>query len=501
MVSLDRSTLAEITDNDIAAEYTLTHLLDMITEGSTRDLLAPLGESLGSDKILSLWDDIYHSNKSKINKVLDNIEMSNREKFGPRSIAKPWSSRKEKFYSTFGYGEDLDLPVPKSDNSLRLRPLSITEATKYLKNSTNSGLPYLRKKVAVKPFIVDKFHSTYGRFPAVLFTRTQEGGKTRDVWGYPISDTLGELMYYRPLLSYQSKAHWRAALLSPKSLDKAMNLVLKQNKLNDQYLVSSDISGYDNDCKFSLQKTAFNYIKSLYMKQYHSDIDVIFSRFNTIPIVCPDGVITGPHGIPSGSTFTNEVGSIIQYSVYDSCGCVDMRTIQCQGDDGIVSTSNPDVVFQQFEKYNLKINVDKSDVSKEYCTYLQFLYHPDYVGSDNLIGGVYSTYRALNRIIHLERFIDLSKEDIDGKDYFAIRTISILENCKHHPLFKEFVHFVWTLDKYKLHTSDLGIRQFVDLKRRQEGKDVSFSVYTYGDEIRSIKDFETFKLISEFNRK
>jgi len=451
-------------------------------------------------EILSGWDDIYEQGKSKVNSVLEKIEMSNRSKYGPRSIAKPWSERREKLYSSFGIGGEYEqILVPNLGIPGRLRALSIENALDYLKNSTNSGLPFMMRKSKVKDQVISEFTNLYGKYPAVLFTRTQEGGKTRDVWGYPIADTLFEMRFYRPLLSHQVKQPYRAALRTPSALDLSVNKLMSNNKERGQILVSGDVSGYDDDNKRFLQRRSFTGIQNLFQPQFREEIDICFDRFNTIPIVTPDGILSGSHGIPSGSTFTNEVGSISQLAIFDSCKCVSMDDLQLQGDDSISSTSDPDVVFEAFRNCGLKINEDKSDVSRDYCTYLQFLYHPDYRLPNGIIGGIYSTYRALNRIVHMESFDDISKEDISGAEYFAIRTISILENCKHHPLFKELVKYVWSLDKYKLKTSDLGIRKFVELKRMKEGKDVRFSNYTYGDDIEGIKSFETFKILKELN--
>jgi hypothetical protein len=501
-VKVIRTNIAELTNGDIQAENSLSRLLDRTTVGSSKVFLSPIANNITPEEALSGLDRLFESRETQINAALGKIEMSNRDKFGSRSEARPWSSRREKLISSFGRGETYgDILVPSLGQPGRLRPLTINEAAKYLKNSTNSCLPFMRKKSSVKDIVLKDILKYYGKYPCVLFTRTQEGGKDRIIWGYPIADTLVEMAYYRPLLKHQIIQPWRAALRSPESLDEAINKLMSNNKARGRYLISGDVSGFDDDAKYFMQEIAFSAVKSLYQPQYSGKIDEIFNRFNTIPLVTPDGIYTGQHGIPSGSTFTNEIGSIIQYSIYSHSNTVTMDDIQIQGDDSVGSTANPDAVFQSFANAGFKINEAKSDVSDVYCTYLQFLFHPDYRTTNGLIGGVYSIYRALNRIFHLESFDDISKEDISGKDYFAIRTISIMENCKHHPLFKEFVTYIHKLDKYNLDFSDLGLRQFVELKRRQEGKDIKFTNYTYGDDISGIRNFHSFKLLEELNVK
>ena len=206
----------------------------------------------------------------------------------------------------------------------------------------------------------------------------------------------------------------------------------------------------------------------------YDEINYIADRFLNIGLVTPDGIISGPHGVPSGSTFTNEVDSIVQYLVASNCSSVDTNYCSIQGDDGVYFSSDPDDLFSCFEKVGLDVNKDKSLVSNSTVNYLQLLYHSDYNRGDNLVG-VYSTYRALIRLVYPERFEDFSKDDISGKDYFAIRSISILENCKNHPLFKEFVNYVYKLDKYKLSFSDLGLVNYIKRINRQEGKDITFT--------------------------
>jgi len=502
-VKVVRLDIDKLTNGNVQSRNILTRLLDSIVSGNEVNFTSPIANDNNPSDILSGWDEVYNDNLSKINNVLDKIEMSNRSKYGPRSIAKPWSERKEKLYSSFGRGGTYpQLDVVKLGPTKRLRALTVDNAMKYLKNNTNSGLPFMVKKGRVKEETLRWFKDLLAvNSPCVLFTRTQEGGKTRDVWGYPIADTLNEMRFYRPLLELQSKNPSRAALRNPRSLDEAINKLMRFSRQNNLYNFSSDVSGYDDDAKLFVQSIARDSIKPLFQSEFADEIDVCFDRFNTKGIVTPDGILTGPHGIPSGSTFTNEVGSIIQLSVLNSARRVYTDLCQVQGDDGVVPTSDPDEVFSAFELAGFKINEEKSDVSREYLVYLQLLYHPDYFDhSTGLISGVYSTYRALNRIVHMERFDDISEEGISGKDYFAIRTISILENCKHHPLFRELVRYVHSLDKYSLATSDLGIRAYVELRRKQEGKDVSFTQYNYGDDIAGIKNFETYKLIAEFNR-
>jgi len=238
-VKINRLDLDELTAGNLQSRNSLTRLLDRIVKGQDEVFMSPIAQNATPEEILIGWDRLFERGRSKINSVLDKMEMSNRAKYGPRSIAKPWSERREKLYSSFGIGGNYNqIIVPNLGTAGRLRPLDIDKAAQYLKSSTNSGLPFLMRKGNVKDRVVSDLSNLYGKYPAVLFTRTQEGGKTRDVWGYPIADTLVEMKFYRPLLNHQVKQTWRAALRSPRSLDEAMNKLISDNKLRGQYLVS-----------------------------------------------------------------------------------------------------------------------------------------------------------------------------------------------------------------------------------------------------------------------
>ena len=169
-----------------------------------------------------------------------------------------------------------------------------------------------------------------------------------------------------------------------------------------------------------------------------------------------------------------------------------------QGDDLVLLLRELDfdVVEQRYSKGSLPFNVDKSVVSKDYCLYLQNLYHIDYL-KNGVIGGIYSTYRALNRIIYQERWSEFEDYGLDGIDYYSIRTICILENCKHHPLFREFVEFIYKLDKYSLRYSRNSINKYNDMLGNSSCTE-GFMNNQYGDNVSGINRFETVKLLNSF---
>lgn len=419
---------------DLDVTRRLSSLLDRIRFGDSAIITSALGKDNDPQSVLASWDEIFKSKSDLMNSPLIDIELNNRGKFGPRSIAKPFEARKDGLRNHYS-DKQAKLPFDiysglKEPVKGRLRPLDLSKAVKLLKNNTNSGLPYFTKKGKIKDRLSKRMEFLLNRKdPCILFTRTQEGGKTRNVWGFPVADTLEEMRYYAPLLDFQRKLSWRSALRGPEDVDKAVTDLLLRAKALNRSIISGDVSAFDENIVLELVRASFYYISVLFQSDFRAGLDRISERFSSIGIVTPDGIATGYHGVPSGSTFTNEVDSIIQYLICMSTGFIRAEDLQIQGDDLLVAIDDNNIP-ELFKKYNLSyipLSDEKSDVSKEYCIFLQCLYHLDYL-NNGIVGGIYPTYRALNRILYQERWSDFEDYDLSGIDYYSIRTISILEN-------------------------------------------------------------------------
>jgi len=470
-----------------------------IQNGNKDVYTTPLGKF--SSDILSEWDEIFQANSNLINSNLLRVEESNKAKFGPRSVSVGWPLRRESLYDYFHKDKEVNSVkrlICEESNKGNLRPISSENALNYLKLNTNSGLPYYTNKGSIKNRILEDIQNgTNTDYPCVLFTRPKESGIPRNVWGFPVADTLKEMRFYRPVLEYQKLRKWRSALIGPEEVDLAMTGIIDRGVGSSRKLVSIDFSSYDATVSKSVSSAAFGYIKSLFQPKYHEEISSIENRFQTIPIFTPDGVIEGYHGVPSGSTFTNEVDSIAQYLIATSLDFVQIDNMQIQGDDGAYSLSSQyevDRLLDRFESFGLKLNRDKCNIAEDHLIYLQLLFDPYYRNSSGIIGGIYPTYRALNRICFQERWSSFEDYQMMGKDYYSLRTLSILENCKHHPLFKELVKFVYTKDKYKLEFSEDSLAKFVRMNESGSGSSDIIQNH-YGDNPRGITSFESYKIL------
>lgn len=489
---------------DKGPSQSLSLQLSRILKGNTEVYRTPFLKDWSVEELQTHLDRMFEmandSTGHKLEAMLETVELNQRKKMGPRSIAKPWLERiknVDEYYSEYT-GSVFFEPTSATGN---LRPVRLDTAIESLKNTTSSGLPFLRKKGVVK-FIYksQKFERIYWREdPCMLYTRTQEQGKTRIVWGFPMADTIVEMMYFLPLLQYQKRLPWRAALVGPNAVDDEVTKLFHLSQLEDRTLMSIDFDLYDASVKPELQQSARNYIQSKFqdiksnLTGGYSMIPHIFDRISNIGLVTPDGVRKGPHGVPSGSTFTNEIDSIVQKAVSEYTVNNDEKIIQ--GDDGLYSTLDPDRLVHDFESAGLSVSREKSYISKDYCVFLQNYYSRGYSRDGKLVG-VYPLYRAWNRLVFMERWQDFQDYELEGRDYFSIRAISILENCRNHPYFENFVLMVANLDKYSLKFTNKGLKLYQRMWKDSKGAG-DLIKNQYGDDINGLSSFRTVRLLRE----
>jgi hypothetical protein len=469
----------------------LTRTMQSVIEGSDSVVLTPLGENNDPESLLSDVQSMLDGSSDITDRLME-MELQNASKFGPRSIAKPWSERKKdtlKYFDSHDYIDESNI-VAQPGYASRLRPINFDKAVDKLWNSTSAGLPQLKRKGLVKQdYSEGKWREELSqRLPCVLYTRTQEERKTRDVWGYPMCETVREMRFFAPLLEQRKQLFERAALLGPDAVDIAVTQIFEAAK--GKKLVSIDFSGYDRTIGSKLQERAYSVIASYFQRDYIDEIREIAKVFNSIGLATPDGVLNGPHGVPSGSTFTNEVDSIAQVEAASDFKDKYVQTYyQVQGDDGVYVSEDPEGLFEGFQAHGLSVNSDKSDISVDYAIYLQ-RYYDKYYKTD-IIHGIYPIVRALLRLVYMERWTDLKKLGVSGKDFFSIRAISILENCKHHPLFREFVKYIRDLDDTNLTFDSSSLKAYIEGLENKSGGLVN----QYSDLVTGINQFETTKLL------
>lgn len=462
-----------------------------IMKGSKLVLITPAAERAGPNNIFEAWSQVFEANSSRMNKELLELEKKQAGKFGPRSIAKGFSSVSENVFNSF---EPVNINTSRLRSFRRrngnLRPTSLLISSQSTRSNTQAGAPTLEKKGLERENTVRDFKSLYDKnLPMVCAVRTQEQEKTRIVYIYPYADIMQENRYFLPLFERLRTETSFAAFNGPDAVDAAVTKMLLFVKDNPQFVCfSGDVSNFDDSVKEQLQTSGFEEVKSYFQASFHDELDEIAARFgHSKPLVLPDGTVRiGWHGIPSGSNLTGIIGSIVNRQVLN----LPDHLCQIMGDDFIAITDNSTDIFKRYGEVILNTEESKTDIKPFSFVYLQRLHHLDYM-VDGVAHGIYPTFRALNRLVYPERRSNFDEFDIKGRDYFAIRSLSILENCKYHPLFEEFVKFWLSYEKYKVPRKS-SIAAFLRMQKSNVAP--LGTTNQYGDAVSGIYAWESYKI-------
>jgi hypothetical protein len=235
---------------------------------------------------------------------------------------------------------------------------------------------------------------------------------------------------------------------------------LFDTKGSDDVVVCTDFTKFDQHFNQHLQDAAKQVIASLLtndpnQSKYAKDAwlaRVFPIKFN-IPLMCSENLMyKGQHGMGSGSGGTNfdecMAHKCLQFEAAQDAHQVLNPHSMAYGDDGILTYPGitAEQVIQTYTRHGQEMNATKQYVSKHDCVVLR-RWHGDNYRVNGTMVGVYSTFRALGRLLAQERFYDPDKWN---PGLVTLRALSILENCKWSPVFHEFIDFVMTGDKYRL---------------------------------------------------
>lgn len=121
-----------------------------------------------------------------------------------------------------------------------------------------------------------------------------------------------------------------------------------------------------------------------------------FDHVFTDPLITPEGLLEGLHGMPSGTTFTNELDSCYNEVLVEAFKYlpsqvtngiqVELETVTDQGDDmvllfHVVNSQSPvdeevikEILSKGYEAMNMTVNPKKQMVSQSKCEYLKRLH-------------------------------------------------------------------------------------------------------------------------------
>lgn len=280
---------------------------------------------------------------------------------------------------------------------------------------------------------------------------------------FPFGVNVCELQVYQMGIDVAKRIGFCPAWEGMDAVDRRVTKLFDTKGKRD-LIVCTDFSKFDQHFNKDMQNCAKSILTSLLNTSSYSRmwLENVFPVKYMIPLAYDYGMIRrGLHGMGSGSGGTNFDETLthraLQYEAALSHHQKLNPNSQCLGDDGMLSYPGITVedVTQVYSSHGQEMNLDKQYASEHDCTYLRRWHQDDY-REDGVCVGVYSTYRALGRLCEQERYYD---PEVWGPRMVALRQLSILENCKYHPLFNEFVEYCMKGDKYRL---GIDIPRFFD---------------------------------------
>ena len=291
----------------------------------------------------------------------------------------------------------------------------------------------------------------YLEHPAILLFRNYNN-KTRPVWMYPMSTNIVEGSFTQPLKEMLMK-HTSLRFFSPWRGYEEVSLDLTE-AYNDGYVISaSDFSHTDAHFTKWAMLEVYDVIKFAFQESEWKDLKQSMLHVVDIPLVVgPDKWIIGAHGVSSGSNWTNDVETYMDFIIacYLKLKGLVTDPFSAIGDDMAHKQSSFNKNFaKQVSQICIRggfdVNAEKVTNDLDDVKYLQRYTFRGWVSKYRtlngtpLLRGVYSTIRALNSSLNPEKF---HSPKLWSKDMFAVRQFMILENCIDHPLFEDFVIFV-----------------------------------------------------------
>lgn len=467
-----------------------------VEKGQPKVWTAPFAGDKSIQEVMDDWNTVLVSIRDTWPSLYD-FEIDLSKKVGPLSVQLPLSERIE---DVMHYYEDIHLSSTALNPSAikavvsefsKIRGLRIRDqrsTVDRMKLSSNSGTPFWTKRRNV---VYDSFPCTtmtyMGRHPdvttwlpesgqrgydtpAAIGWRGQEGGpneadvKQRVVWMFPFSVNINELQVYQPLIEACQHFNLVPAWVSMDAVDKDVT-DLFDTKPGDDPVVCTDFSKFDQHFNPDMQDAAETILRGILAptKENRDWLANVFPAKYYIPLIwellkpsatCYPGVscFEGRHGMASGSGGTNAdetlVHRALQYEAAINHGAKLNTHSMCLGDDGILTYPGITVeqVIETYQSHGQEMNPSKQYVSTQDCVYLRRWHHKDY-RERGICVGVYSTMRAIGRLRFLERYMD---PEVWSPKMVALRQLSIIENCNHHPLREQFAQFCMKRDKYRL---------------------------------------------------
>nr|UAW00507.1 MAG: RNA-dependent RNA polymerase [Porcine picobirnavirus] len=425
-------------------------------------------------------------------------ELDMMHKVGPLSYQRPLKERIPDLTAYYSLARDskavpdeaVEALLSAWPNLRNLRMRGQKQTLERMKLSTNSGAPYFTVKRRVVESLlpyslefdgdrtwIQHLPNWDGRLTATLGWRGQEGGPTVDdvkqrvLFMFPFVANLEELRVYQVLIEQCQKYGYVPPWLGNEATDAAITRLFATKDPKD-LIVCTDFSKFDQHFGPAMQQAALRVLEGVFTHdaQFTEWVEKVYPIKYKIPLNYNwEWFATGEHGMGSGSGGTNGDETcghkVLQYGVARAHGAGLNPNSMALGDDGVLSYPGITVadVVAYYTQFGLEMNPSKQYAKTDECIYLRRWHHKDYIVNGVNVG-VYPTMRALGRLRYMERRFN-TKGPV--KKLFAMRQLSILNNCQYHPLGREFVKFCLSKDKYRLGYDIPGFFDRLDREYRE----------------------------------
>jgi len=367
-----------------------------------------------------------------------------------------------------------------------LLPLTYGEAARTIPQNTSPGLPFIqtvpgKKKGEIIDLYLDQLKADWDEigngkrhFPlpdCAAFARSCIGGptdnKVRPVWAYPVSVVIAEAMFATPLIEQLTQQNiFKHSAYGMEMMKGGMQWLDSQMKRARRVdpgckFILTDYSAFDSTVPAWLIRDCFAIIKKKMVvpansKYYTECFRKIESYFINTVIRNSDGRrFAKDHGIPSGSMFTNIIGSMVNFIVsrwvIKTTMMSDPLVDVYFGDDAFICVRghclvNLDNMAKLVEKFfGMKINVKKSYWTTK-------LYNVHFLGYFNQCGTPYkNVYDLFASMMYPQHWNDdwsfslarglgclMASAGNSVDVYLAVRSIAVMASRKEGAVDKAF---------------------------------------------------------------
>nr|AVX53298.1 RNA-dependent RNA polymerase [Marmot picobirnavirus] len=442
-------------------------------------------------EIANHWLSVLNQENYPGKEKIANWETSKLEKFAPQGLVAPFEERIHYFNEYFEHTDkpsafNSPLWIMAKEAAVtalqlhgQLTPWSpakvIRQGQLGNKYDTNSGYPLFAKrkrKIVIDETIPQVKNSILNEFPSTTGSRAsmgKTGDKARFIFMSSFAVNIKGQQFTGPLQEHIRALHlpfflpWEgydkvAGDIKNMLNNSASPLRPNQNRI---LLFGTDYEKMDQHFNKWHALEVYDVIKHAFPQYYHKvlkeSILYIFQQHTVIP----DYYTTAEHSLLSGSEWTNLIETIFDFILMKFLDQQHMRfsttwyikRAYAIGDDQLYLIlpkyySRPlldcDIenitkfVVETFRAVGMEANVEKQEVSFTTTTFLQRLIN--YSSDQTWQIGVYPIIRNLTSQVYPEFY---HNEEIWDKYTFALRVLMICENCKDHPLFKQYARYCY----------------------------------------------------------